>query len=154
MPKTINSFAFEAWTTKELLVFAENTWRPYIHVQDMSLLIQKILKTKKQQLNGPIFNAGATELNYTKRELVEILSDLVKDLKVTYVTNNDRRDYRVGFKKIEDWLKFKPQKNVKDGFVELLNSFRFGLLTKNDYDANNLEAITKYFGKKGNEYLL
>ena len=105
-------------------------------------------------MNGPIFNAGATELNYTKRELVEILSDLVKDLKVTYVTNNDRRNYRVGFKKIEDWLKFKPQKNVKDGFVELLNSFRFGLLTKNDYDANNLEAITKYFGEKGNEYLL
>ena len=41
----INSFAYEALTEKKLTVFAAKTWRPYIHVADMSNLILLALHT-------------------------------------------------------------------------------------------------------------
>ena len=41
---TINSFTYEAIKKKSLFVFAANTWRPYIHVNDMCNFIFKFIK--------------------------------------------------------------------------------------------------------------
>ena len=44
---TINSFTYEAIKYKKLHIFAKETWRPFIHVDDMCLMM---LKTLKQSL--------------------------------------------------------------------------------------------------------
>jgi len=148
----VNSFAYEAWTFKEIVVFAANTWRPYIHVADMSLIIRKILRTEEGKVSGEIFNAGSTSNNYMKQGIVEILIKLMPQLKTKYITTiDDRRDYRVSCEKIESLIGFKPSRTVEDGFSELLSSFQTGIITNNDFDANNLEAITEFFGKNEND---
>jgi len=145
---TVNSFAYEAWTSNEIIVFAADTWRPYIHVSDMSLIILRLIECDKKETNGTIYNSGFTSENYTKKGIVEILAKLMPELKVKYIDNiDDRRDYRVSFEKVEFLLNLKPTKTVEDGYRELLHCFQNGIITGSEYDANNLDTITEFFGK-------
>lgn len=145
----INSFTFEALVKNEIIAFAANTWRPYIHVADMSLIIRKILESPIEKVRGEIFNAGSNSQNYVKRDVVEILTKILPALKTKYIDSvDDRRNYRVNFDKLEKNIGFHPSRSVEDGFRELLNCFNCGILTQTDYDTNNLENIEKFFGDK------
>lgn len=145
----INSFAFEAWVKNEIVAFAANTWRPYIHVADMSLIIRKILEFPIELVRGEIFNAGSNSQNYIKKDVVEVLRRVMPQLKTKYIDSvDDRRDYRVNFDKLEKNIGFQPSRSVEDGFRELLNCFNCGILTHTDYDTNKLENIERFFGDK------
>lgn len=148
---TINSFAFEAWTSNEIVVFAADTWRPYIHVADMSLIMLQVLKMESKEISGEIYNAGATSQNYMKKEIVGPLKRIMPQLKTKFIgSTDDRRDYRVSFEKFESLTGFMPTRSVEEGYKELLSSFHSNMISKNDYSANNLEAITKFFAEKEN----
>jgi hypothetical protein len=70
------------------------------------------------------------------------------ELRTKFITSvDDRRDYRVSFKKCESLLKRQPSRTVEDGFRELLHAFQNGLITENEFDANKLDTITDLFGK-------
>ena len=148
----INSFAYEAWTKKEIVVFAANTWRPYIHVADIALLIKIILESPVKKVGGEIFNAGNNSANYIKRDIVEMMKRVMPELKTKYIDSvDDRRDYKVNFDKIERTIGFKLTKTVEDGFRELINSFRLNLLTENDYESNKLDSLEKFFSDREKE---
>lgn len=144
----VNSFAYEAWTLNEIVVFAADTWRPYVHVADMSFIIREVLKLGINKISGEIFNAGSTSQNYMKKEIVEILVKLMPQIKTKYINSiDDRRDYRVSCEKLETIANLKFTKTVEDGYKELISCFQNGIITKNDFDTNNLDAVTKFFGK-------
>ena len=76
------------------------------------------------------------------------------DLSLEYVpSSEDIRDYKVGFQKIEDLTGLTHTKTVEDGFNEILNAFKNKILTKKDYDSNNLKTLTKFFAEKENEFI-
>src|SRR3989339_301786 len=148
----VNSFAYEAWTKKEIVAFAANTWRPYIHVADMSLLLKTILEAPIEKIRGEIFNAGNNSGNFIKRDVVEMIKRIMPELKTTYVDSvDDRRDYRVNFDKLEQTVGFKLSKTVEQGIRELLNCFHIGLLTETDYEDNKLDSLEKFFGDRESE---
>ncbi|MFH0779321.1 MAG: NAD(P)-dependent oxidoreductase [Parcubacteria group bacterium] len=148
----VNSFAYEAWTRKEIVAFAANTWRPYIHVADMGLLIKAILEAPIEKVRGEIFNAGNNSANFIKRDVVEILKTIMPELKATYIDSvDDKRDYKVNFDKLEQTIGFKLTKTVEHGFKELLNCFHSGLLTEADFENNKLDTLEKFFGDRENE---
>jgi nucleoside-diphosphate-sugar epimerase len=145
----VNSFAYEAWTTQSIVAFAADTWRPYIHVADMSRILLMIIKAPLSKIRGKIFNAGSTHQNYLKKDLVEILKAVMPELKTKYIDSiDDRRNYKVSFDKLENTFNFKPTISVHDGFQELLTSFKSGILSKSDYEANKLETLEIFFGEK------
>ena len=146
---TINSFAYEAFSENKLVVFASNTWRPYIHVNDIVNITLKILDCNKKDINGEIFNAGFTNENYTKDHIVDIFLIKMSELKIIKIhTVEDFRNYRVSFKKIENLLKIQNLYNISLGIDDLLDSFKNKKLTYKDYSTNSLEKITEYFNNK------
>ena len=146
---TINSFTYEAFSENKLVVFASNTWRPYIHVNDIVNITLKILDCNKKDINGEIFNAGFTNENYTKDQIVDIFLIKMSELKIIKIhTVEDFRNYRVSFKKIENLLKTQNLYNISLGIDELLDSFKNNKLTYKDYSTNSLEKITEYFNNK------
>lgn len=148
----VNSFAFEAWTKNEIIAFAANTWRPYIHVADMSVIYRKILTAPKEKVHGEIFNAGCTSENFIKKDIIEVLKKLMPNIKTKYIdTVDDRRDYRVDFSKLENCINFKPSRNVADGFRELIFCFKNGIITEKDFEINKLESLEKFFKGKEEE---
>lgn len=151
----VNSFAFQAWTEREIAVFAANTWRPYVHVGDMSQVMLKVLEADPDSVRGEVFNAGDASQNLVKRDVVEVLRSLMPDLKVQYVdTVDDRRDYRVDFRKLEERLGFSACRTVRDGFKELLGCFEHGILTPSDFEANKLETLERFFAAQERELKL
>jgi nucleoside-diphosphate-sugar epimerase len=127
---TVNEFTMEMITRKQLIVFGEQFWRPYVHVRDAARAIQLVLEAPPAQVSGCVFNVGSTEQNFQKRQLVELIRPYVPDAKVEFVfKNEDPRDYRVCFSRISEKLGFRVTKSVADGVEEVARLVRENVIT-------------------------
>ena len=117
---TVNEFTMEMLTKKHLTVFGEQFWRPYVHVRDAARAIQLVLNSPKSKVAGNVFNAGATNQNFQKRQLVDMIRPHAPDAIVDFVhKTEDPRDYRVSFARIIDQLGFKITRTVAQGIEEV-----------------------------------
>jgi nucleoside-diphosphate-sugar epimerase len=117
---TVNEFAMEMIVRKELVVFGEQFWRPYVHVRDVASAVALVLGAPLGRVRREVFNVGSTRQNYRKQDLVAMIRPHAPDARVTYVhKDEDPRDYRVSFGKIESVLGFAPRYTVEDGIREI-----------------------------------
>jgi nucleoside-diphosphate-sugar epimerase len=117
---TVNEFTRDLWDGRELEVFGEQFWRPYIHVADAGRAVRTVLEAPREQTAGDVFNAGRSGENYTKQMLVEEIQRQVGRGHVTYVKRDeDPRDYKVSFDKIREVLGFETERTVPDGIAEI-----------------------------------
>jgi nucleoside-diphosphate-sugar epimerase len=127
---TINEFTRDLWADRELEVFGELFWRPYVHVRDAARGVVAVLEAPSDRVGGQVFNVGHTDENYRKLDLVEIIKSRLGRGKVHFVQRDeDPRDYKVSFEKIHRELEFEPLYRVPDGvaeIVEALETRRFG----------------------------
>jgi nucleoside-diphosphate-sugar epimerase len=119
---TINEFCKDSYFKKELLVYGENFWRPYCHVDDFGKAFNTVLNSAKNKVAYEVFNVGDKDQNFTKLMIVKQIKKIIPDLRVNFVkVNEDPRDYRVNFDKIEKVLGFKISKDVPTGIDEIIN---------------------------------
>ena len=71
---TVNEFTRDLWADKHLEVFGERFWRPYIHVRDAARAVRTVLEAPPEKVAGKVFNAGHSDENYRKLDLVEIIT--------------------------------------------------------------------------------
>ena len=117
---TVNEFTMEMLTKKHLKVFGEQFWRPYIHVHDAARAIQLVLSSQAAKVSGCVFNVGATDQNFQKQQLVELIRPYAPDAVVEFVhKTEDPRDYRVSFARITNNLGFKTTRSVPQGIAEI-----------------------------------
>ena len=117
---TVNEFTMEMMTKKHLTVFGEQFWRPYIHVSDAARAIQLVLESPGEIVGGCVFNVGATDQNFQKRQLVDMIRPYAPDALVEFVhKDEDPRDYRVSFARIKKHLGFNPDRTVAQGIEEV-----------------------------------
>ncbi len=132
---TVNEFTRELWADRELEVFGEQFWRPYIHVRDAGRAVRTVLDAPVEKVGGNVFNAGRSGENYRKLDLVEEIGKQTDKGRVTYVKKDeDPRDYKVSFDKIRAELGFETLMTVPDGIAEIMQALeqgRFG----DPYDA-------------------
>jgi nucleoside-diphosphate-sugar epimerase len=126
---TVNEFTMEMLTKKHLKVFGEQFWRPYIHVRDAARAIQLLLNAPATKVAGSVFNVGATDQNFQKQQLVEMILPYAPDATVEYVHKaEDPRDYRVSFTRISDQLGFKITRTVAQGIEEVAHLVRSNVI--------------------------
>jgi nucleoside-diphosphate-sugar epimerase len=124
---TVNEFTRDLWADRELEVFGEQFWRPYVHVRDAARAVAAVLEAGPEAMGGEVFNVGHSDENYRKLDLVRIISGAVERGTVTYVRRDeDPRDYKVSFAKIRDRLTFAPEMRVPDGVRELAEALDAG----------------------------
>jgi nucleoside-diphosphate-sugar epimerase len=117
---TVNEFTKELALGRELEVFGEQFWRPYCHVYDFARAMILLLSCDKEKIAYNVFNVGDTSENYQKQMIVDEIIKFIPDANVKYVyKDEDPRDYRVSFKKIQDELGFKISKTVPEGIREI-----------------------------------
>lgn len=122
---TVNEFTMEMLTKKQLMVYGEQFWRPYIHVRDAARGIQLVLNSATEKVGGNVFNVGATDQNFQKQQLVEMIRPYAPDAVVKFVRKEeDPRDYRVSFARVTDELGFKITRSVADGIQEVARLVR------------------------------
>jgi nucleoside-diphosphate-sugar epimerase len=128
----INEFVRDAYFGKEMILYKENSWRPYTHTQDASDALISILEAKEQSISGQVFNVG-TE-NYKKKDLITLIRKHIKKIRVVKKGGEaDNRDYKVSFEKIKKTLGFAPSKSVADGIGEIIWAMKNNIFS-NPYD--------------------
>lgn len=117
---TVNEFTKELILGRELEVFGEQFWRPYCHVYDLARAVCLVLSADHLDLRYEVFNVGDSGENYQKKMIINELSKIILNSKVKFVhRDEDPRDYKVSFKKIQNRLGFNISKRVTDGIKEI-----------------------------------
>ena len=126
---TVNEFTREVALGKELVVFGEQFWRPYVHVRDAARAACLVLSAPLDQIRGEVFNVGSTDENYRKLDIVELLKARDPAAKISFVhKDEDPRDYRVSFEKVKERLGFETERTVDDGIGEVMTLVKSGFL--------------------------
>lgn len=134
---TISEFTKDLTLGKELLVYDENTWRPYCNVSDISDAIIKVLETPKNKVLGQVFNIGSNQNNYTKIMIIELIKKQIDNIKIEYKKGGrDPRNYRVSFDKAKKVLNFNTNYTVEDSIIQLIYSIRNNLYTDIEFRKN------------------
>ena len=101
-----------------------------MHVRDAARAVRTVLEAPGEKVAGRVFNAGHSDENYRKLDLVEIITGQLGRGKVEYVRRDeDPRDYKVSFERIRSELGFEPRMRVPDGIAEIIGALseeRFG----------------------------
>jgi nucleoside-diphosphate-sugar epimerase len=134
---TVNEFTRDLHRQRELVIFGEQFWRPYVHVRDAARAIRSVLEATPDVVAGNVFNVGDASQNYQKGQLVELIASRIGGrLKIERVEKNeDPRDYRVSFDKIQRELDFHITRTVDDGIKEIIDALEQGLFADSDNPA-------------------
>lgn len=124
---TVNEFTRDLWAGRKLEVFGEQFWRPYVHVADAGRGVRAVLEAPVQTVSGEVFNVGNSAENYRKLDLVKEIRKVIDRGEVSYVhRDEDPRDYKVSFQKIERVLGWSTTMTVPDGIRELIEALEQG----------------------------
>ncbi len=138
----INLMALHAVKKKKIYILGGGKqWRPNLHILDVAKGFILSMQAEKDLVCGEIFNIGSNAQNYQIGELALLVQEIMPDIIVETVADDpDKRDYKVDFIKAEKILKFKPEKTIKDGIVEIKNAL------ERDIVRDDIKTITvKYY---------
>lgn len=122
---TINEFARETARGTELEIYGEQFWRPYCHVQDLARACILALEAPAKVADHEVFNVGDTQENYTKSMVADLLREVEPQARIAFVhKDEDPRDYKVNFSKIQNGLDFRITKTVRDGIREIYDAIK------------------------------
>ena len=128
----VNNLTGYAYTTGEVLLKSAGTsWRPLVHIEDISRAFVAILDAPRDKIHDVAFNVGRTDENYRIRDVAEMVADVVPGSSVQFAegATPDTRNYNVSCDKIRAVLpSFEPKWTVREGIRELYDAYRrFGL---------------------------
>ncbi len=124
----VSDFTLAAVRERKLVVYGEQFWRPFVHVQDIAAAVERVLTCDRQLVSGEVFNVGANDNNTQKVELARAVQRHVTGTELEFVKQDkDPRSYRVEFSKISERLGFKSQWSVDDGIREVHTALKAGL---------------------------
>lgn len=123
----VNDLAATAHLYEEIRMTSDGTpWRPFVHLLDVARAVECALQAPRNVIHGEIFNVGSSTSNYQIRQIAEIVGELVPGCTLRFGdSGGDKRNYRIGFDKIESTLPgFACEWDVERGVAELLDIFR------------------------------
>ena len=145
---TVNEFTRDLWEGRELEVFGELFWRPYVHVRDAARAVRTVLEADPEIVAGEVFNVGHSDENYRKLDLVEVITTRLGRGNVSYVhRDEDPRDYKVSFEKVRGVLGFEPRMRVPDGVDEIVEALEAGGFG-DDPHAERFSNLTSQAGRR------
>lgn len=128
----VNDFTYRAATQQNLIVYEKNFMRTFIHVHDMGRAFILAID-RADAMRGQVYNIGDDTLNYSKREVCEMIQGQIKCY-VHYAEigeDPDKRNYIVSYRKI-DAMGYRTTITLEAGIAELIKGFQV-LTVKNPY---------------------
>jgi len=143
-----NRFTLFALKNKLIKLFGEESWRPFIHVKDVSNIFFQFLISNKKNLHNQIYNLGFDDENY---KIIDIIKILQRKLKFDVVKDKvfvDRRNYFVSFKKLHNKILIKKKYTLKKSIYEMMRFFKNKKIKITNDIYHNDKAIIKLLTKK------
>ncbi len=142
----LNNLAGWSHTTGRIRLLSDGkSWRPLLHVRDLSKVALTLLSAPEDQIRGEAINIGSAEQNYLIRDLAELLSE-ISGCEVEFDANSspDQRSYRVDFSKLGrffpdltlDW-------DARRGARELVDAYRTTGLSQEDFEGDRYVRLRR-----------
>jgi nucleoside-diphosphate-sugar epimerase len=119
----VNLLTAKALQEGLITIYNGQQWRPFIHVRDVANGIVMLLDTPVSIVGGQVLNLGDASLNYTLEQVAENIRQIFPNTRVACVDNDDRRNYRVSFDKVQRLVGFQASISLADGIHELRAAF-------------------------------
>ena len=140
----LQEFIRDAIVDGKIIIFGPDSWRPLVHVNDISNACIQVINAKSEQISSQIFNVGGEENNCTKLQLAQTIKDFIPNTEIEiHLIKEDPRNYRVSFQKIKNILDFQPQFSIKNGISEILNEINLGKIDPRDSEFSNMSKSTE-----------
>lgn len=125
----VNTITARASVEGRVRVVGASQWRPHIHVQDAAEAFLMAVEASASVAASQVFNVGADNLNFTVGEIADKVVEQIPDTVVEYYDRiEDRRSYRVSFKRIRDLMGFLPLRTVDDAIREVRAMLQTGVV--------------------------
>ena len=124
-------------------LYGGNSWRPFISVNDVTRSFLKILHSDEKIIKRQIFNLGGETQNF---KIIDIIYQIKKSLKINFQKVkevDDKRNYKVSFKKISKALKFYPKDSLKKSITDLIHKYKKIKINERDVNYYNDKKIAK-----------
>ena len=128
----LNNLAGWAHTTGRVRLLSDGrSWRPLVHVRDLSRMAVAMLEAPDELVAGEAFNVGSADQNYLVRDLAEMLAEVTGcEVEFARDASPDPRSYRVDFSKLaRAFPSFAFERDARGGSEELVNAYRAVPLT-------------------------
>jgi nucleoside-diphosphate-sugar epimerase len=124
----VNLLTARAGSEGKITIYNGEQWRPFIHVDDVCRAFRMALVAPLELVSGQVYNTGSSFMNFTLRQLADLIQQLEPELEVEYVDNEDIRNYRVSFERIRRELGFQCHVSLETGIRGLQEALRRGLV--------------------------
>ena len=96
----VNNLTASAYSTGSVKLLSDGTsWRPLIHVEDMSKAFMMCLDAEISKISGEVFNVGSNSENYTVKQIAKTVNDIIPNSKIEFAedASKDAHSYKVNF---------------------------------------------------------
>lgn len=141
----LNNLVAWAHTTGKVFLKSDGeSWRPLVHVQDISKAFIGILNAPLENIHNQAFNVSRNKDNYQIKEIANIVAEVVPNSRVELSEDHfsDPRNYRVDSSKIHHLIReFKPEWRVMDGAEELYEVYKESHITLEEFEGVKYQRI-------------
>lgn len=141
----LNNLVAWAYTTGKVFLKSDGTsWRPIVHIEDISRAFAALLVAPVELIHNEAFNVGRNEDNYQVKEIANIVADVVPNSHVELSEDHfpDARNYKVDCSKILNTIPgFKPVWNARKGAEECLAAYKNLGLTLEEFEGIKYQRI-------------
>jgi nucleoside-diphosphate-sugar epimerase len=139
-----NLVAWACTTGRVYLKSAGTSWRPIVHIEDISRAFLAVLHAPREKVHNRAFNVGVPNENFRIRELAEIVREVVPGSHIEFAegASPDMRNYRVDcglLPKIA--TEYQPRWNARTGADQLYRTYRDAKLTLEDFEGSRYNRI-------------
>jgi nucleoside-diphosphate-sugar epimerase len=141
----LNNLVAWAYTTGRVYLKSVGTsWRPIVHIEDISRAFLAVLHAPREIVHNRAFNVGVPGENFRIRELAEIVREVVPGSHVEFAegASADLRNYRVDCGLLpEVTSEYRPRWNARSGAEELYKAYRTAQLSLEDFEGTRYNRI-------------
>jgi nucleoside-diphosphate-sugar epimerase len=141
----LNNLVAWAYTTGRVYLKSDGTsWRPIVHIEDISRAFAAVLTAPAEKIHNQAFNVGRNEDNYRIADLAQMVAEIVPNSRVEISSAHfpDARNYKVDCSKIKQHLPdFKPVWNARKGAEQLLETYQRLHLSAGEFEGIKYQRI-------------
>ena len=119
----VNDLTYKSLKEGYAVIYESHFMRTFIHVKDMARVFLFAIENQEQMKNH-VFNVGSNRMNYSKKEVCELIKNKVSNAYFNYADvgeDADKRNYIVSYEKINS-LGFDTTISLEEGIDELLKT--------------------------------
>jgi nucleoside-diphosphate-sugar epimerase len=120
----VNDFTYKAIHDRSIILFAKDTKRTFIHINDAIKGYLFAAENSEKMINN-VYNVGDNNMNFSKKEISDNIAKYVNfEIIESSLPDLDKRNFEISFNKIND-LGYKVKYNLNDGIMDLVKLYSY-----------------------------